>query len=385
MQKTIALQNVGFWQNGSKEINLAHLSGHAPADPIASFDNLAIRNHVELLHQTARGSDGKFVVSVFNGDSPSTITHHKIGDINGMVEAVSFHASTPGANVYCGLHLMRSNLPRGKRGSKSDVVSVLGLVADMDADTGKVGKMPAESSYVVETSPGNCQPVIVFDQPLSPADAEVLAKALQRATGSDFGTGDIAHVWRIPGTLNYPNAGKIARGRSPEPVAVFLQTAFVGEVYSKEKLTEILSPFICKTASGERAIFKSSVDTAPLLQRLSDIGHAVLISDGQPDRSAQAARVVEQLHFEGFTLDETISLCLERPGAWTEKYRDDPALIKDIERCWEKFAAPKDAEALANAEAVEHWVHDNDNDAAAATPVQSTLPRHMAWTRPAGW
>jgi len=200
---------------------------------------------------------------------------------------------------------MRVDLPRGKRGSKNDIVSVLGLVADMDADTGKIGNMPVDPSYVVETSPDNRQPVILFDQPLSPADAEVLAKALQKATTSDFGTGDIAHVWRIPGTLNYPNAGKVARGRSPEPALVSISVPFVGDVYGQKALTSALSTFISKAPAGrDRPVFESGADTAPLLERLTDIGRAGLIANGQPDRSAHAARVVEQLHFEGFTLDE---------------------------------------------------------------------------------
>ena len=309
------------------------------------FDTLAIRNHVELLHEFAgRALDGKFVVSVFNGDLPGTITHHRVGETDGMVAAIIAHASTPGANVYTGLHLMRSDLPRGKRGSRSDIAAVLGLVADMDADTGKIGTMPVTPSLVMETSPGNTQPVILFDQALTPERAEILAKALQKATSSDAGTGDIAHIWRVPGTLNHPGAAKIARGRSQEPAPVFLHTAFVGEVHSEAKMIEVLSPFIVEPATiGLHAAFLARVDTAPLLERLKDIGHAILIDDGQPDRSAHAARVVEQLHFEGFSLDETVSLCLERRGAWAERYNDDAALIKDLERCWSKFAAPKEA------------------------------------------
>jgi hypothetical protein len=249
---------------------LTHLSDHAPADLIVSFDNLAIRNHVELLHRSAAGCDGKFVVSVFNGEQPGAITHHTIGDIGGMVAAITAHAFTPEANVYTGLQLMRSDLPRGKRGGKADIIAVLGLVADMDADTGKVGAMPVEASYVVETSPGNSQPVILFEDPIRPADAEQLAKALQLATASDFGTGDIAHVWRIPGTLNYPNASKIARGRNVEPAFVRVQEPFVGKTYSVEALTGVLLPFITVTpAAGEHPTFTSAVDTAPLWERLS--------------------------------------------------------------------------------------------------------------------
>ncbi|WP_122401289.1 DNA-primase RepB domain-containing protein [Bradyrhizobium vignae] len=107
---------------------------------------------------------------------------------------------------------MRRNLPRGKKGGESDVIAALGLAADMGADTGKVGEMPVESSFVIETSPGNSQQVILFDRPLSLEQAKPLAVALKKASGSDHGTADISHVWRILGTLNWPTKTKLARG-----------------------------------------------------------------------------------------------------------------------------------------------------------------------------
>src|SRR5690606_19945024 len=103
----------------------------------------------------------------------------------------------------------------------------LGLVADMDADTGKAsGTMPIDPSYIVSTSPGNLQPAWIFDRPLSAAEAKPLAAALRRATGSDAGTADVSHVWRVPGTLNWPNAAKLARGRPMEPASVTLHQPF---------------------------------------------------------------------------------------------------------------------------------------------------------------
>ncbi|SPP92729.1 protein of unknown function [Bradyrhizobium vignae] len=129
-----------------------------------------------------------------------------------MYESVVAHANTPGANVYVPLCVMRRNLPRGKKGGESDVIAALGLAADMGADTGKVGEMPVESSFVIETSPGNSQQVILFDRPLSLEQAKPLAVALKKASGSDHGTADISHVWRILGTLNWPTKTKLARG-----------------------------------------------------------------------------------------------------------------------------------------------------------------------------
>lgn len=328
----------------------------------ATFDPLAIRSHVSHLHSLAVGIEGKLVVSIFNEGLAGTITQHKVGDIDGMVAAIMAHALTPGANVYTGLQVMRQDLPRGSRGGRNDIVAVLGLVADMDADTGKIGTMPIEASYVVETSPGNSQHVILLDKPMPPAKAEALAKALQKATGSDSGTGDITHVWRIPGSLNYPNAGKLARGRDPAPASVFFSEPFVGHVHDEASLTSALAAYITETPSsvtGER--FTASVDTEPLFERLSEFGRSILESDGQPDRSRHAAKVIEQLHFEGFRLGEAVSLCLARTGTWTEKYKTDAAIIQDLERCWMKFIEPKEMEIQANAKAAMTFVNGNDN------------------------
>jgi hypothetical protein len=120
-------------------------------------------------------------------------------------------AEPPGTNVYVSLHLTRPNLRRGQRGGKNGTVAVVGLVADMDADTGKVGEMPVEPSYIIETSPGNTQAVILFDRATLPDDADQLAKAY--SARSRLISALAAHVWRTPGTLNWPHEAKIARAQ----------------------------------------------------------------------------------------------------------------------------------------------------------------------------
>lgn len=202
---------------------MQHVQTEFGGKEAAKFDVGIVRRYFQLLNCCAAGVTGKFVILTFFGARPGPITHHQVNDIEGMVNSVTSHAATPSANVYCGLHMMSSSLARGKKGGEADVVAVLGLVADMDADTGKVGEMPVEPSFVIETSPGNSQQVLLFDKPMSPVDAKPLAVALQRATGADYGTADISHVWRIPGTLNWPSETKIKRGRSPDPFLVNLR------------------------------------------------------------------------------------------------------------------------------------------------------------------
>jgi RepB DNA-primase from phage plasmid len=356
------------------------VSSAAATNTAPSFDIIAVQAYTELLHRLANGIDGQFIVSTFNDALPGTITRHRVGDVDGMVAAIMAHASTAGANVYSGLHLMRSDLPRRSRGGEKDIVAVLGFVADMDADTGKFGAMPIVPSYTIETSPGNRQEVILLAEPMSPSNAKPLAKALQRATAADFGTGDIAHIWRIPGTLNWPSIAKLARGRSPEPVAVFMQAQFVDEVYEHEQLTAALAPFITEVAIIGEESFKKTVDIGPVIERLSELARAALIADGQPDRSVHAARVVERLNFEGLGLDEIVSLCLGHAGLWTERYPNDAALLRDIERLWNKHAVLKEAERKANADAVRDFLqseHGAPRDPMPTPPVHDATPFHL--------
>jgi len=163
---------------------------------------------------------------------------------------------------------MRPKLKRTSRGKESDIIAVIGLVADLDVDTGKTGEMPVEPSFVIETSPGNSQPVVLFDAPVSPQKAKELANALCVATGGDTGTKDITHVWRVPGTLNHPTVTKLARGRAEDPVPVALSQPFEGLLHTAEALTEVLGPHIKAAKEVKPVSFAGNVETGPLLERL---------------------------------------------------------------------------------------------------------------------
>ena len=161
----------------------------------ATFDRNLICQHVEMLHSLAAGVEGNLIIGVY-GEDPmrkdakgnfgvmihSQVLKFNVGDVDGMVGGIMAYDGIPHANVYAPLHVMRRDLGPKKRGTKQDIRAVLGLVADMDADTGKVGKLPFEPSFEIESSPGNSQPAILFEKPIGVAEAEPLAKALQAAT-----------------------------------------------------------------------------------------------------------------------------------------------------------------------------------------------------------
>ncbi|MDX0312060.1 DUF3987 domain-containing protein [Sinorhizobium meliloti] len=313
-------------------------------DPTPAFDEAAIRTHVEMLHQLAAGIQGKFVVSTFFANptgedrSGGTISHHAVGDVDGMVDAVMAHASTPNANCYVCPNLMRLNLERGKKGSESDVAAVLALVADLDDDTGRSGAMPIESSCVVESSPGNYQCFLLLERPLSPGEAKPLAKALKLAANADHCTVDMSHVWRIPGTLNWPNAKKLARGRPAEPVAVAIAEPWDGSLIDVDELRSALEQWSSKESASGPLVTLGELPSVDDIE-ISETAAAMLSADDVGDRSEHAARVVEQLAFDGLTAEQACAAFLAASGDWFRRYETRNP-IKDFERMWSKFGAP---------------------------------------------
>jgi hypothetical protein len=309
----------------------------------AVFDEAAVRAHCTMLHHLAHGIDGVLVTSVFfanpNGeaDVPGSVEHHSIGDVDAMVEAVMAHATTPNANVYAGMQVMRRGIPRGSRGRESDIVAVLGLVVDLDADTGKTGEMPLGANFVLETSTGNFQPFILFDKALPAPEAKPFAGALRRATGSDAGTADVTHVWRIPGTLNWPNKKKLERGRSEKPVAVKIEIEWDGSLTTTDYLSAALEPWAIAPASDRNFTLGEAASIDGI--EISDIAAGMLAADEVGDRSAHAARVVEQLAFDCLTAEQAYAAFISATGDWFRRY-DTKDARADFERSWRKFGVP---------------------------------------------
>ncbi|KRQ03091.1 hypothetical protein AOQ71_30470 [Bradyrhizobium manausense] len=297
-----------------------------------------------MLHSLAEGIDGKLVVSVFYAaGGEGTISHHRIGDVDGMVAAIDAHSGTEGANVYAGLQIMRTSLARGERGGKDDVVAVLGLVADLDGDTGKTGALPFAPSYIIETSPGNQQPVWLFDRPLTPDEAKPLAAALQRATGSDSGTKDIAHVWRVPGTKNWPNSAKLKRGRSPEPASVHCAQEWHGDLISVDAFRSALAPWAVAPESEVKPVELGElpdVDGVTVSEKLATL----LAANDVDDRSKHASAVAERLAFEKYDAEPAAALFLSATGNWLDRYSTEASARKDFGRLWGKPFCTKHTE-----------------------------------------
>ncbi|MGN6307296.1 MAG: DUF3987 domain-containing protein [Mesorhizobium sp.] len=354
------------------------------AIPLPQIDRSPIRAHVEMLHQLAAGIDGVLAVSAYNAlsDKGGTVTHHRISDVDDMAEAIEAHLQTPHVNVYTGLQVMRRSVGRGKRGKEADIVAVLGLVVDLDADTGRAGEMPVEPNYVLETSPGNYQPFIIFDRPLPPAEAKPIAAALKRATDADHGTADVTHVWRIPGTQNWPNQKKLSRGRSPDPVEVTVAQPWDGALTSVDELRTALAPWWSAPAA-ERQVELGELPAVDGVQVSTDLA-AMLAADDVGDRSAHAARVVEKFAFDGHSADVACALFLAATGDWFARYEGKDARA-DFVRLWGKYGQPHAEQREATKEMIAGLVskkttpkaaNDNQPDAEPARKLPSLPDMH---------
>ncbi len=186
------------------------------------------REYLTLLSERARQAidDGlapansKLVLCSYGENLRPRIEHFRPDAVSRMVEVVEKWAEEDERNIYAPWCLYAHDLARGKRGEIQDIVAVLALCADLDNDKEgtKVGikDLPCDPSLVIETSPGNMQALFVLDRALTAEEAKPAAQGLRSAVpAADSGTGDIDHVWRIPGLTNWPKKAKRDRGRVP--------------------------------------------------------------------------------------------------------------------------------------------------------------------------
>jgi RepB DNA-primase from phage plasmid len=120
-----------------------------------------------------------------------------------------------GHNTYIEGRTVPTSLRGNARGRLINTVAVFALVIDSDADKG-MGWTPAATihpSMTVETSPGNFQFWFSLKAAVTAELAQKLGERIRHAVNSDHDTGNPTQPYRIAGTINYPNANKIARGR----------------------------------------------------------------------------------------------------------------------------------------------------------------------------
>lgn len=331
------------------------------AAPDHTPDRRALTEHVEMLHTLAAplADHGKLILATYGNDPatgldiPPKVEHFAIGDAAGMVAAIERLGREPHRNVYIPLTVMRGDLLSTKKGGEDDVIGVLGVVGDFDdADAANYpARLPMAPNYVMETSAGRFQAVYLFDEPQPLTEAKAIGQALQRAAKCDFGTKDMCHVWRVAGTLNYPNAKKVKEGRSPAPQVVRVASFWGGDFTSAADLREALA------ATPEPQARVIDFNTARAAHELPQ-GLINLMSEpvAEGERSERAHAVFCALVERGWTDAQILDEVSKYPNGFMTRFGGNRSrILADIDRARSKAkgdrkpgsttqAAPKSAE-----------------------------------------
>ncbi len=212
-------------------------------------------------------------------------------------------------------------------------------------------RLPIPPQYVLETSSGRFQAFYFFTKPVPPEAAKPVAERLKAYAGCDYGTADISHVWRVAGTLNWPNAKKVNEGRSAEPQQVKIVQLFDGKTIAFEELAAALpedgtakssKPGGTSSKRRRRAgqphpeAIEGSLDWQEAQMQMAFLPEDLQEEIRQPaerDRSKALFRVIARLIQEKDFPDDLIEkLIYAHPKGIGEKYADRRDLDKEIAR-----------------------------------------------------
>lgn len=221
---------------------------HAPA-ALDVLDVAEIRDFLEIIHRQAaqlaeplkaRGTHPGYMqldfINPFDGTTHPS--RYGIGDVEGMVKDAIQYVEI-GWNVYIEGRTIRPDLGPKQRGGVDDTVFVFALVVDDDRDRGRSCKLDIEPSLIVESSPGNRHLWLFFDRPMGRPAIE-LGRRLRGAAGDVDGcTGTITSLFRVAGTPNYPDAGKLSRGRTISGTSILERS---GKLWPPEEMEQAFPP-----------------------------------------------------------------------------------------------------------------------------------------------
>ncbi len=322
-----------------------------------------IAAHCKLLHEkSAKFADqGKLILASY-GQNPETgeslqpiVSHYNNGDCARMAADCARLSQEKHRNVYIPLTIMRQDLPPGKKGGEEDIVAVLGLVADFDDARASdwASRCPAKPTYTLATSSGRFQCFFIFKEPIAPEVAKPLAKALKQHCSCDHGTADISHVWRVAGTLNWPNKKKVKEGRSPEPQLVRVAEDNGDLFHSVEELTAAMKTSPNSESGGPNASSagpekdsgqQSRNDPTDLLEYIENLNIKAqtkrLILDGAETGSRSEAQFTVLCALIGANVPDDLVIQIFETFPIGQKYREKGKgrqgwLQKDIARAKE--------------------------------------------------
>jgi hypothetical protein len=252
-----------------------------------------------------------------------------------------------GRNVYWSAGLRRRDLSPAQRGGAADVTAMLAIVVDLDDEDAargweaKVAALPGlRPSAVVRTSftpTPRFQLVYLLNEPTSDFEHwRRAARCVEAYFGADHCSKDLAHVWRVPGTMNFPNSRKQAQGRVAETTALvhfdagrrFELSDFTDNLNEPEPEVEVpnvLGAAVDLERSWSWETYNEVVGCLPEWLQL-----AIITGDsGQTDRSTFDWQIAKECARAGLKLGDLLDLY--RLGAhekfaakWREKEMNRP-------------------------------------------------------------
>lgn len=304
----------------------------------ALVDEATVRAFLTLTHEAAARAlngvrdPGMLQLVRINpyGGSPIP-TRFAIGDVDLMVKD-AIRAAEAGSNVYVE---GRTVDPRAKgRGKAGATRGVFAFVDDSDVDKGKAGSLALAPSLRVETSPGNEHRWLFLDCALTPEQAEPLGRAIRKAAGSDSATAKLTQPYRVAGTPNYPDARKIARGRTQVVSTRILSKD--GPVYNTTELIAEFPPAPAREGGGAPGGRSGATSNT-----VEDIA-----AEAGPDRSGRFFRAVIKAIETGMLTGDLEDVFRRHPVGCASKYLEPYDRLRDeIERAWPKAQARIDEKA----------------------------------------
>jgi hypothetical protein len=324
----------------------------------AAYD-AAVEGVFSLAYTTPATEKGK--------TSTMYVQHFKPERMPELVSAALNYSAS--ANVYFTPSLRQASVSKGKVGKFEDIVAVLGLVLEEDADERKWLTLPPgiEPTAIIRTSyipAENRHFHFVYDRALDPREARELADLARVKCGGDSGNADIVKPWRLPNTQNFPNWKKIERGRprSPQPVEIVGGTGLPVKVDALRAALEAmpyLHPERHKPPSskpkglhkrkergngasrGEEATGSISKRDRLLLKLRPELRDAI-DTEGE-DRSAHCASVMFSLLNAGLAYDDILLIATGAAFARKFEERKHGDLEKEIDRLTAKWEADREA------------------------------------------
>jgi hypothetical protein len=275
----------------------------------------------------------------------------KIGDVDSQLTAALTDARA-GRNVYIETRTVRPGRLRERkpgRGKRDATIGLFAFVIDSDADKGRAGRVDhidGGASAIIETSPGNRHIWLLLHRALSAADAKRLGDMIRKGTGADHNTGTVTQPYRIPGTPNYPDAKKRARGRVVVPTRLIAVTDKLWGPTNIEAAFSTGETQAAKTQPARKTTgaLKHTGPTrgTPRLVAAVKRKLAAKVTAGT-DRSAQFQSAVNAAVRAGMTVDQFEDLARRHSSGCVSKYLENGDRLRaEIDRSWSKTEETKE-------------------------------------------